>query len=806
LERKMNQPTSLQSLILQPCHPTPEVAHGRSYSLPAHSGLGQDDGSSDDSLGIFEYLRILKRRRGTLAFAALLGTLAVVGMTLPQSPVYRARTTLEIQNVNSDFLNSRQINPVTGEDSPLTVLTDVQTQMKILESEHLAERVADRLKADHKLGSALSRRGPLGSLLGWLHLSNKKPEYSDAADYTLRKRIMQNLTIRQLGETRMIEAVYTSSDPQFAADFLNTLASEYIQSNVEARWKMSERTGEWLAAQLEGMRKKLQQSEVSLHEYAQRSGLLFAAPLLGNSSEKTNVSEDKLRQLQQELSRAQADRALAQSRYEIAKSAAPESLGDVLNDQSLRGLQSKLTDLRRQEAELSTIYTPKNENVRMVEAQIKPLEAEFEAERAAIIGRIYNDYAAALRREKLLSGDYAAQSEVVTDQAGKSIQYNILKREVDSNRQIYESVLQQVKEASVASAIRASNIRVVDPAQKPPEPYSPNLILNSALGLFGGVFFGAVFALVQERRDRSLQTPGETPFWTKLPELGVIPSAKLESRTKKHIPEAALPGIESAESRAGLRQAGERVPLKMELIAWTRKSGITAEAFRTILASVLFTGENGSRPKVLAFTSDGPADGKTTVVSNLALVAAEVRHRILIIDADLRRPRMHELFGVSNECGLGDLLCANALEESGLDRLIRETYIPNVHLLTSGPALACASHLLHSSHLPLLLARLKKEFDMVLIDTPPVLQVTDARIIGRLSDAVVLVTRAGRTTRDAVMVVRQRFLEDGTRVLGTILNDWNPDYSPEGYHGYYIGANSGSKWKSFSRPFKQSND
>lgn len=802
----MDQPTSRQLLVLQPGHRLPEVAYDHNYAFPVHSGPGQDDGSSDQSFGIFEYWHILKRRRGTLALAALLGTLAAIVMTLPQTPVYRARTALEIQNVNSDFLNSRQINPVTGEDSPLTVLTDVQTQMKILESEHLADRVIDRLKAEHKLGSALSRRGPLASLLGWLHLSNKKPEDADDADYALRKRIMQSLTIRQLGETRIIEAVYSSSDPQFAADFLNTLASEYIQSNVEARWKMSEHTGEWLAAQLEGMRLKLQRSEASLQQYAQRSGLLFTTPLLGNSSEKTNVSEEKLRQLQQELSQAQADRAIAQSRYEVAKSAAPESLGDVLNDQSLRGLQSKLTDLRRQEAELITIYTPKNENVRMVEAQIKPLQAEFEQERAAIIGRIYTDYATALRREKLLASDYAAQAQVVTNQAGKSIQYNILKREVDSNRQIYESVLQQVKEASVASAIRASNIRIVDPAQRSPEPYSPNLILNSALGLFSGVFFGAVFALIQERRDRSLQTPGETPFWTKLPELGVVPSAKLEARTSKLIPDTAIPGLQGAQSRVGPYQLGWRVQPKMDLIAWTRKSGITAEAFRTVLASILFTGENGSRPKVLAFTSDGPADGKTTAVSNLAIVAAEVRHKILIIDADLRRPRMHELFGVSNECGLGDLLCADTLDEGAFDRLVRQTFVPNVHLLTSGPAIASASHLLHSPHLPLLLARLKKQFDMVLIDTPPVLQVTDARIMGRLADAVVLVTRAGRTTRDAVIAVKQRFLEDGTRVLGTILNDWNADYSRDGYQGYYIGADSGSKWKAFSRHFKQSNN
>ena len=749
----------------------------------------------DDALRLVDYWHILKRRRGTLGLAGLLGLLSAILITLPQTRVYRARTTLEIQNVNNDFLNTRQINPVAPGDSAMNVFTDVQTQTAILESEHLIDRVIERLRTNHELTSPPVSHGPVAWLRSQLPLSHSKVA---AANYVLRKSAMANLSVSQLGQTRVIEIWYKSNDPQFAANFLNTLTSEYIESNMEARWKMSEHTGEWLTSQLEGMRAKLQLSEIALQEYAQRAGLLFATPLLGGASEKTNVSEDKLRQVQEELSRAQADRAVAQSRYDVAKSAAPETLGDVLNDQSLRNLQSKLTDLRRQEAELITIYTPKQENVRMVEAQIKALQAEFEKERAAIIARIRNDYAAAQGREKLLAADYAAQSQVVIEQAGKSIQYNILKREVDSNQQLYESMLQQVKEAGIASAIRASNIRVVDPAQIPPEPYSPNLPLNCALGLMAGTVLGAGFALVRERGDRSLQFPGETPRWTKLPELGVIPSARLDAPP-------TLSAYERLVPRPGASQVGSRPLRQMNLIAATSKSGIAAEAFRTVLASILFIGENGNRPRVLAFTSDGPADGKTTTVSNLAIVAAELERKVLIIDADLRRPRMHKLFDVENEFGLGDLLQLDGLDEGALSSVIHETFASNVYLLPSGPALASASHLLYSPNFPALLARLKKQFDLVLIDTPPVLQVTDARIIGRHVDSVVLVTRAGNTTRDAIVAVKQRFSEDGTRVLGTILNDWNPDHSPNGRHGYYIGAGL-YKRRVFHRYFEHSSN
>jgi polysaccharide biosynthesis transport protein len=794
----MDHSTPQQQLVFRQSRLSPDVPYGRGYERYAYRGDRQDNGSSDGWLSIFDYWRILKRRRWTLAVAALLGTLAGILVTLPRTPLYRARTTLEVQNMNSDFLNTRQINPVAGEDSTANVLTDVQTQMKILESEDLIQRVIDKLREDHKLGSALRRHGLLSWLREQLHLGNRNPAN---ADYLLRKMAMANLTVRQMGQTRMIEISYQSSDPQFAADFLNTFGAEYIKSNLEARWKMSEHTGEWLAAQLEGMRVKLQKSEAALQEYAHRSGLLFTSPPSGNGPDKTNVSEEKLRQLQEELSRAQADRVAAQARYEVAKSQPPETLGDVLNDQFLRTLQGKLTDLRRQKAELVSIYTPKYENVRMVDAQIQSLQTEFEKERAAILGRIRNDYTAALGRERILAADYSAQSQVVMDQAGKSIQYNILKREADSNRQIYEAMLQQVKETSVASAIRASNIRIVDPAQIPREPFSPNLPFNSALGLFTGTVLGAGLALIRERGDRSLQFPGETPLWTKLPELGVIPSARLEARTAQESSRSALPG-----HRGSVARLPSPEPLKNELIAWTHKSGITAEACRTVLASILFVGENGTRPRVLAFTSDGPADGKTTTVSNIAVVAAEVHRKILIIDADLRRPRMHEVFGISNECGLGDLLCADTLEERVLDSVIRQTFIPNVYLLPSGPSLASASHLMYSPNLPVLLTRLKEEFDMVLVDTPPVLQATDARVIGRHVDSVVLVTHAGTTTHDAVVVVKQRFADDGTRVLGTILNDWKPDYSPNGCNGFYIGGDSLYKRNGLNRYFKRNNN
>lgn len=771
-----------QEIAIEPAYRPRYSRDLQVYSQPSYMDPPPEDFSSEETLGLLDYWRLLKRRRGTLVLFAFLGMLLGVLFTLPQASVYKARTALEIENMNSEFLNTKQVNPLAEDNGAQNVLTDVQTQMKILQSEQLVARVLDKLREQGKLAPLLQGGGRFAPLRRLLNIPPKKLD----ADYKLRKVAMDHLTVREIGQTRVVEALYKSNDPQFAADFCNTLATEYIQSNMEARWRMSERTGEWLTAQLEEMRVKLEKSEAALQDYAVKSGLLFTGTPNNPNNDKTNVSEERLREVQEELSKAQADRATAQSRYEMASNASPETVGEVLNDQELRDLLTKLTDLRRQRADLIAIYTPKHEKVKRIEAQIQPLEAEFNRERADIITRIKNDYDAAVRREKLLEADYKQQSGVVTDQAGKAIQYNILKREVDSNRTIYESIMQQVRETSVASAIRASNIRVVDTAFLPHDPDSPNLLLNMLVGFAAGLVLGIMTVIVRERADRTLQEPGDAQFWTNLPELGVIPSAKLDHGKFAYGVHTAGELGESRNGSPGLLSKRDDLPL--ELVTWNRKPSVVAEAFRTVLTSILFLGENGTRPKVLVLTSGNPGDGKTTAVSNLAIAAAEIRRKVLIIDADLRRPRLHELFGIPNERGLSSLLRSDALELDDLDEIVQPTSIPNVYVLTGGPPTPAAAHLLYSPGLPELLAKIRREYDMVFIDTPPSLHLTDARVLGRLADGVVFVARIGQTTKDVAIALSQRFGEDRTRVLGTILNDWDPNHSPKGYYGYQSGS------------------
>ena len=238
------------------------------------------------------------------------------------------------------------------------------------------------------------------------------------------------------------------------------------------------------------------------------------------------------------------------------------------------------------------------------------------------------------------------------------------------------------------------------------------------------------------------------------------------------------------------------LPEKWELVTFQQKPSMLAESFRATLTSILFSGQNGTRPRMLVVTSAGPAEGKTSVVSNLAIALAEIGKRVLVVDADTRKPRLADIFEVDEKIGLTTILRENKpLDSDWLSGIIRETKIPNLFVLPSGPSVVGSTNLLYASNLPTYLRAFKDEFDMVLIDTPPMLQIPDARVIGRMADALVLVVRAGQTTRDAAVAAKDRLVSDGIRLLGTVLNDWNPKMSRSGYYGYY----SGYYYKGYSR-------
>jgi succinoglycan biosynthesis transport protein ExoP len=747
-------------------YPADPVYRAPYISGPRHDFEPEDGDASSSSL--LEYWRILRRHKTAILLSAVGCMILGVAIGIPMKPVYRVRTSLEVLNLNEDFMNMKESNPTTTNDNSYET-SEEETQAKLLQGDALQNRVMARLDPDHASNTFKPRLATSG-WRSWFHL---KEHIELTERQKLLSKLALSLKVVPTVRTRVLEVTADSTDPRLAADFLNTLVEQFIQQSVESRLNSTQRTSDWLGREISDARNNLQSAEDALQTYAGQSGLIF-------TNDDSNVATDKLQQLQAQLSTAIGDRITKQSHFELAKDSPPDSLGDVLKDEALQDTIGKLADARRQVASLSAVFNPSYSKLQQTQAELGVITNTFEKQRADVLKHIEDDYREASNKEKMLAAAYDAQTREVTGQGEKLIQYNILKREVDSSRQLYDTMLQQTKQASIATAMRASNVRVVDPANPPDVPFSPNFKLNAALGLFGGLFLSVVLVTFRERADRTIQQPGDIKLWTDLPELGTIPAA---TAAKISYGRAAA-AVGAGGSGGGSRTAPVRNDAhEMELMSLRHKAGIVAEAFHCTLTSIMFVGENGSRPRVLVVTSANIGEGKTCMVSNLALATAEIRSKVLIIDADLRRPRMHDIYDVPNQRGLSDIL-REELSYENLAGLVHQTRVPGLHVLPAGPPTQAAAHLLYSPNLAALLARFRSEYEMILIDAPPMLQMTDARVAGRLADGVILVTRAGKTTRDALLAARDRFIEDRIHVLGTILNDFNPKKTLSGYYGY----------------------
>jgi len=400
---------------------------------------------------------------------------------------------------------------------------------------------------------------------------------------------------------------------------------------------------------------------------------------------------------------------------------------------------SERTEERRREAQRT--YDSLRVPVQELRHQIAQSEVRFEAYRP-------------------LPGVYPTR----TADAPRSIR-NPFKTEVDTNLRFYQEMLQKLNDAAVASLVPQANIRLVNKARPADSPYRPNVLLNLAVGIFGGLLLGAGWVMLREQTHSFLRTSGEAAKYLTVPELGAIPKftdQKFGTTTAFHLWPQGLP-----EAEAGL----ERRRLSL------------SESFRTTLASILSSNTSTASPRILLVTSSLPSEGKTTVASNLAVALTEIAGRVLLIDGDMRRPRLHQVFQQANSWGLSNILLEkNAIEDLPVDALVKKTGIPRLSLLSSGPCTDSIFGLLHSGRISRLLRRFREEFDYVLIDAPPCLEFADARVTARYADKLLLVVRANWTTRQTAQSAIRRLLMDGIPLMGVILNHCDPD--PHGLYGY----------------------
>jgi polysaccharide biosynthesis transport protein len=702
--------------------------------------------------------RVLLRHKWLFLVIVLCGGALGYLSTLPRPPVYRARALLDIQPLNENFFTMKA-NDTTSPTAPASINAEsfLQTQIKLLQSNSVVDRVIKKLKDQSWESPEAKDHGkPAWANVSFLHFLKPRHE-TDAQEVA---HTADALKVRAVGATRLVEVLCDGATPNLAMAFCNTLSNEFIESSLEVRADTAERTRQWLTGQLGDLRKNLATSEERLQSYARNAAILF-------SPDKETIAQERLRNLQNELTRAQAERMDKQSTYELSMTRPASSLPAASDSPVFREYSMRLTDLQRQRAELAVPLTPDHPRIQKLDAQIAELKAGLQREQEQVLARARSERDSSTKRESLLQAAFTDQFKTVTGQAEKAVAYNMLRREVESQRQLYEVMLQRVREVGFASAMRDSTIRVVDPAVLPTEPVSPNVPMSIVGGLAIGCLLGMGVAFLRDSNDTRIRQPAEVTVQLGVPELGVIPTA---GGSAGRLLDGTSFGLLRARRSAG----------SAELPVRTSTSPV-AESFRAVMNSVLFATGGEASSRVIVVTSPGMRDGKTTLSVNLAAALAETGRRVLLIDADMRKPQLHKVIPAENDFGLHDVLASQEpIDRLPIERFTTRTDMRGLWLMPSGSEPVNISKLLHSKRLVELVTRLRREFELIVLDTPPLLPVSDARLFGRASDGVLLVVRVGQTTRQDALRARNVLMSDRVPILGTIFND-----SKEAPRSYY---------------------
>jgi exopolysaccharide transport family protein len=714
-----------------------------------------------------DYWRLLIKRKWTILVCALLLVTLAGLVSLRITPIYEATARVSVSGQSQNFLNfsdKMQSSDASNEQF------SIDTQVKILQSNTVALLVIRNLGLDQR--PEFAGVPPSDSKPGIL---SKMTPQSLGREEQMISVFRENLRVQQIPNTSIIEIKYASPDASLAAEVANATAQTFIEQNIKARYDSTIQAADWLKKQLADLQIKVESSQAKLVHYQKENGIIGA-------DDKQNLTVEKLDVLSKELTQAQADRIQKQSVYEIAKGSNAETIGIILQDPALTNLRQQQTELEAQDAQLGSQFGSSYPKVQEVRSRLNLINQAYNKELQNGLRRVQNDYDAALKREQMLQAALNAQTSVADQLNMSAIQYKLLKQEADSNRQLYDGLLEKLKEASLAAGLNSSNIRIVDKARIPMAPARPNIPRNLEYALVLGLVGGIALAFALESIDTTVRTPEQVESISALPMLATIP---LKGELRKD-PEKA-----TALLRA---KPLERTPAA--LVAYLEPQSEIAEAYRALRTSILLSSA-GSPPRTVVFTSPVSQDGKTMTSVNTAIVLAQQGKKVLLVDADLRRPGVHLSFGLRPHVGLSNILSGG----SDLSAATFSTHQRNLSVVPAGTVPPQPSELLSSELMQELLSQWRDDYDHVIIDSPPVLFVTDAVLLSVLADAVVLVVRAGQTTVGAVRRARELLLHVNCNLLGCVFNaadlhSLGDYYSGSRYGGYYTDAerkNSGPR-------------
>jgi polysaccharide biosynthesis transport protein len=692
---------------------------------------------------LVDYLRVLYKRRWTALTAFLVVLIGTTVYTFTATPIYEARTRLLIESDNPNVISFQEVIDEQGMKADY-----YQTQYNILQSRALARRTLEVLKLWDDAHFGASQGGMLSRLLPRRRAAAASGAAETAEQSEAINRFVAQLTVAPIRNSRLVDIKYRLDDSELAARIVNAVAKNYIEQDLEYKFVASKEASDWLGERLAEQRKQVEQAETALQRYREQNDAI-------SPQGRENIVVQKLSDLNAAVTQAKTERFQKQALFNqlqaLAKDpAALDSFPAILGNTFIQQQKSDLAQLQRQATQLAEKLGEKHPDLIRARSAIVQAQLKLDAELGKVVQSVRNEYQAAVAKENSLIAALNQQKSEAQSMNRKAIDYGVLERDVQSSKQVYESLLQRAKETGVSSELKSSNIRVVDVAERPQAPVSPRKALNLSLALLGGTLVAFGFTFFFEYLDSRIKSPDEITAYLGLASLGMVPALQPNTWTGKE------PLISSG------------VPPNF------------AESLRAIRTNVLFSStEEGSRSLVV--TSTGPGEGKTLVAANLAISLAQAGQRVLLIDADMRRPRMHELFGNRQEPGLSNLMVGHAAPSA----TIRKTGVGGLWLLTAGRIPPNPAELLGSKRFKDFVHTLRDHFETVIIDSPPIMAVTDAAIASSSTDGIIFVIGAEMTSRHAARAAIEQLQHGRPRFVGAVLNRVDLERNAYYYASYY---------------------
>ena len=735
----------------------------------------------DEPLPLLHYVYLLLRRKWLILAVAVTVVVLVALQVFTTTPIYRTTVTIQVDLEGEKVLPYPEIAGSAILGSWLQEY--LQTQSEKLKTRRLARRVVRRLNlAENEAFQTPVRPGILKEIQGTVRSIVRRPflighaKPAPPSDTTpeaqLAEGILGGLEAKPLRNTRLIKLSYSSPDPRLAALIVNTLAEEFIEEHLEGKFFATTRASDFLEKQLKDLQIKVEQSEEALLKYAQAKNIV-------NLSERDTIARTRLADLSDQLTEAEGELITQTTRYRAAQRAGDGSFSEILKSDRMRQLESRISEKESKLAGFSKRYGPKWPAIRDLHLEIQELQRQLRQARRQAVTAARQEYDLANDRRARLAAALDKQQKLVDRLNQNSIQYNILKRESESNKDLYEGLLQRLKEAGVAAGLRSSNIRIADEAPVPRSTAFPRKTRALTQALLLGLFLGVAGAFLVETLDNTIKTTEDITQYLGLPALGLVPTLKPSGN--------GSPRSHFLIHRRTQRAPGPRIAYQPSGTAQNR----ALEAYRSLRTSLLLSNP-GAPPQAILVTSALPGEGKSTTGANTAICLAQTGARTLLIDLDLRKPALAKAFGVSAEQGMTTFLTGN----SDLSSQIHQTAFPNLHLVPTGPRAPNPPELIGSERMATGLRLVREYFNYIVIDSPPVLEITDALVVSPKVDGVILVVQGGKTPRKAVAKAAERFATVGAKLLGVLINDVDVERSRYGY--YYPYYDSYSRYYSSS--------